>query len=242
MAKTLIQILNDVAKPFGLGTGTEFTSLTQDAFAVKAVTFINEAKRMVEDSWKWDVLRGTITFTSTASLREYDTSSLTVVTSDPVVTTERSYVYEDKRGRIIFYDVTDTNEFPLNRRSRDYAVRQQRVGSNDVAKPGVVSIFPKGAGLTVLFPNAPSAARNYSFEVINPQADLAATGTTVIVDAHTVTLAAIALVAEDIGDELGVDSSTWWKQYEHALGAAMARDVRDEDTTLYADTLPYWNN
>ena len=39
-----------------------------------------------------------------------------------------------------------------------------------------------------------------------------------------------------------VVASSYNKQYEHALGAAMARDVRDEDTTLYADTLPYFNN
>lgn len=242
MAKTLLQLTNDVGKNLRRSKGTTYTSITQNQDVIFIVQAINEAKRMVEDAWKWDVLRTTITFNSVGGTEKYDTSDLAIVTSDPLVTTDRSYVVHNARGSLQFWDVTTSEEGRLSQMSRDRAEHINTSMNQDVEAPRAVAVYPNGSGLTVHFGNAPTAVRNYKLECIIPQADLAASGTTLTIAERPVILAATALAAEERGEEFNVDPSRWWTQYENALGAEIARDVTSNDMVLVSDTLPYFRN
>jgi len=240
MAKTLLQLTNEVGKNLRRSTGSTYTSITQNADVVFIVQAINEAKRMVEDDWESDLLIKPITFSSVASTHTYDTSDLAVVTSDPTVTTDRSAIIRDKqRYKMQFYDVTD-NPFQMLECSREYAQRCETLSTVDVATPSFVAVYPSTNGLLVHFPYAPSGVRNYKFYAKIPQDDLADASTEIEVPWRPVVLAATALAADERGEELGLDSKTWWDQYEKAYGSMVARESYEADNTLIPETYDYF--
>ncbi len=241
MAKTLIQLVNEVGKNLRRSDGSTYTTLTQNADVVFIVQAINEAKRMVEDDWQSDILTKAITFDSVAGTHTYDTSDLAVVTSDPDVTTDRADILRSKPSyRIQLFDVTD-EEFQIFEVSREYAQRQETLNSVDVPKPSYAAVYPNANGLTVHFPTAPSGVRNYKMYCKVPQDDLAATSTELTVPWRPVVLAATALAAEERGEELGMESTRWWEQYEKAFGSMVARESYEHDWTLVAETYDYWS-
>lgn len=241
MAKTLIQLANEVGKNLRRSTGTTYTTVTQNADVIFIIQAINEAKRMVEDAWESDLLVKALTFTSSAGVHTYDLSDLAVVTSDPDVATDRSAILRSKNDyRILAFDVTD-NEFQLNECSREYAQKQETLDTTTVAIPSLVSIYPNANGLTVHFPYAPSGARNYKIYCKVPQDDLTAADDELTVPWRVVVLAATAIAVEERGEELGMEASRWWEQYESALGSMIAREGYEHDFTLVPETTDYMN-
>ncbi len=241
MAKTLIQLANDVGKNLRRSTGTTYTTLTQNQDVVMIVQMINEAKRMVEDNWDSDVLVQSITFDSVANQRAYDTSSLAVVTSDPIVTTERARIKRDNQGRLQFWDVTSGNETRLFFRDKEFTDHIEVTNSISVERPSVVTVFKNGVGLTVKFPYPPGGIRNYKFNAVIPQDELAATGTVLTAPWIPVVLAATALAIEERGEELGMDATRWWEQYENAFGNHVSQDSTEMDFQLQPDTFDYFD-
>lgn len=242
MAKTFLQLTNLVGKNLRRSSGSTWTAIDTNADQRFIEQAINEAKRMVEDSWKWDVLNQTVLFPSVASTRKYDTSDLSVITSDPLVTTDRAYVKRDQRGRLQVWDITTGKEFRLSEITREVAEHRARTQTNEVAIPGAVAVYQNGSGLTVEFADTPTGARNYSLQAVIPQDDLALATTELTVPWRPVVLAATALSAEERGEELGMEASTWWNQYENAFGAAISQDASEEDFQLYAETHDYINS
>ena len=235
MAKTYIQLINDVGKHLRLSDGTTFTTLTNDQDVIFIAAIINLAKDMVEGERQWDAMRLDIDFPSVVDTQTYDTSDLNIVTTDPDVTNERSQILANKDGQVQFWDITDS-EFRLERRTRSWVKHQNRLsGDVDQNKPGRFAIYHKGNGLTVEFPFNVSAVRNYSFQVYNPQDELASTSTVISAPWRPVVLAATAMAAEERGEELGMEASTWWGRYNSALSQAIVIDMFSaEDATLVA--------
>jgi len=242
MAKTLLQLVNEVAKNMRRSTGSTITSITQTQDVISIVQSINEAKRMVEDNWKLDVVRQDITFDSVANTREYDLSLLATVSSDPIVARDRSFVIRNSKGWMQFWDVTSGEEIRMNEATREFADHIEVVNSISVSRPNQVVVYPNGEGLVAKFPYAPSGIRNYKLTIHNPQDDLEAAGTVITVPFRPVVLAATALAVEERGEELGLDASRWWEQYENAWGSMVARDSIDEDFTLLDDRRDYFDN
>lgn len=236
MAKTYIQLINEVGKNLRRSNGTTYTTLTQDQNAVSIAQFLNQAKRLVEDRWKWHQLRKTVTFDSVGGTATYDTSSLSIVTSDPTVTTDRTHLLYDARRQPLFWDVTDANAgFRLSEVTREHALNCRRLSTENVSKPWQFASYQNGSGLTILFPYAPEGVRNYSFEAYIPQDELASTSTTLECPWRPVVLAATAMACEERGEEFGNPGTRWWDEYEIALGAAISSDSLDSDFTLIPD-------
>lgn len=236
MAKTFIQLINLVGRNVRRSGGAvaAYTTLDADSGEIIIQEAINEAKRQVEDAWKWRSLRTTITFPSIASTASYDTSSLSVVSSDPSVTNDRSYLVYDALRRPQFFDVTTSLAgFRLKVLTHDEAVAWRRYGTNDVSIPGEVAVYNNGSGLVCVFPQAPSGVRNYSFEAVVPQEDLDATTDTLTVPYRPVVLAATALALEERGEEFGNAAQRYWDRFESALASAIASDMEDADATAY---------
>lgn len=246
MAKTALQLLNEVGKNLRRSTGSTYTTLTQNADAIFIMQAINEAKRMVEDAWKWSVLQTEITFSSVGDTAAYDLSQTAIVTSaDTTVTIDRSEEVEDFAGRLQAWDVTDSIGFRLSKVSKSWAEGIRNNSTQSIEKPDRVAIYPNGNGLTVLFPYAPAGVRNYKFIIKNPQEDLASASTTLLVPWQPVVLAATAIAFDERGEELGGDSNRWWERYENAFGSALARDSEASDFMLVSDTnydAGYWKN
>jgi hypothetical protein len=191
---------------------------------------------MIEDDWEHDTLTVPITFSSIASTHTYELSSAGTPNA-----TDRATPIRDKRTyKLQLYDVTD-NEFQLSECSREYAQNAETLDSNDVSIPTVAAVYPSATGLLVHFPYAPAGVRNYKIYVKNPQDDLAVASTTITIPWRPVVLAATAIACEERGEELGMDASRWWEQYEKAYGSMVAREAYEADLTLVPETRDYMN-
>lgn len=231
MPKTYIELVN-LVHGF-MRHDTDETALDADEDTIIAANFINEAKREVEDHWKWNALRATVTFDSVVDQTSYDTSSLAVVSSDPTVTTERSELLEDpETGMPLFWDVTSGGEFRLKRRTREHVIAQLRLDPNSVATPGFFAMFNNGSGLTVLLREVPSAVRSYSCEVYTPQAELSAAADTLTCPWRPVMLRATALAKGEIGEEFSGPSTNYQSMFTDALETDVAREKDEADLTL----------
>lgn len=230
--KTFLELINLVSVNLRRAI---FTTVDQNADAVFMGAALNEAKRMVEDNWNLDQLTKDITFDSVANQSEYDTSLLSVVTSDPVVTTDRSRIKRDVRGRLQFWDVTVGQEQRMREKTREWVDNQRTLNTQSVARPSQIAIYPNDSGLVVKFPFPPNAIRQYSFKAIVPQDDLVLAADTLESPFRPVVLAATALAAEERGEELGLTASRWWEQYENAFGNMVSRDSVESDFTLVDD-------
>lgn len=242
MPKTFLQLLNDVGKNLRRSNGATWTSVTQSGDVIFTGQCINEAKRMVENRWKWSALRQTITFDSVAAQAEYDLTDPLVAS---VVTTERAELLMDERNQPLFWDVTTLPAHRLRLWTQDRALHQREVLAQTVGIPNVVSVYDNGAGLSVRFPYAPEGIRNYKLVVKNPQDDLVAYDDELLVPWRPVVLAATAIAFDERGEDLGGDSNRWWERYEDALSEALSRDSSAADWVLASDTLydgGYWKN
>lgn len=229
MAKTYIQLVNLVHGY--MRHATDETILTGDEDTIIVATFLNEAKREVEDEWKWHALRGTITFSSTASDDSYDTSNGAIAVATQ--TAERSELLEDPETReALFWDVTDSDEFRLQRVTRERALRNLRTNPDDVDQPTAFTIYQNGSGLTVQFRTAPKGVRDYSFEVYTPQDDLALTTDPLTVPWRPVVLRATALAKAEVGEEFGGPQGNFDAMFEDALQTEVAREKDEADDTL----------
>lgn len=232
MAKTFIQLVNLVGVNLRRSTGSTFTSLTQNQDAVMMAAYVNQAKMKVEDAWTWDVLQKTITFPSVGGTRSYDTSSLSIVTSDPTVTTHRSRVMRDPGGKLQFWDATTNQETRLREVTREFADHMTVVNSVSVERPESVAVYQNGNGLTAYFPWPPTGVRSYRFTALVPQDDLVLTTDTLLAPYWPVVLAATALASEERGEELGQNASRWWDEYMEALESAIGQDTTGDDNVL----------
>ena len=234
--KTFIQAINDVGKHMRRSDGTDFTTINQDADVIFIASALNIAKDMVEAESQWESMLVDVDFSSAVGVQTYDTSSLTVVTSDPIVTNERSQIKTAPTGHIQFWDITTSDEFRLRRRTRSWVKHRRRLdGTITVSEPREFAIYPLGDGLTVEFPFDITEIRSYSFQVYNPQPELDTAATAIEAPWRPIILAATALVAEERGEELGMEASTWWGRYNSALSEALVIDMFSaEDATLVA--------
>lgn len=245
MAKTLLELINEVGKNLRRSTGSTYTAIDQNADSIFIMQAINEAKRQVEGAWKWDCMRETITFASVGGTRSYDLGDAgVVVTGNPA--RDRSYVAHTARHQLQFWDKTADSEYRLTECPRDYAEHIATIDPDtDIERPSLVAIHPNSDGLEVRFPWAPTGVRTYKVEIYNPQDDLAVAGTTLTVPWRPVVLAATALCFDERGEELGGASSLWWSRFDDSLSREIGRDATAFDMQLIADTnydtAGYWN-
>lgn len=233
MSKTAIQTINLVGVNLRRSTGSTYTTLTQDANANFITAAVNEAKRMVEDAlmaWDWPGFRTQVTFSSTAATRTYDLSSAAIATP---ATNDRSRPVRDQSGRLQFWDVTTAGaNFRLLETTQDAALNDALLAAQTIEKPSTVAVYRNATGLVAYFPVSQVGVRNYRLEVVQPQDDLAATSDVLTAPYHIVVLAATALSCEERGEELGMQASRWWDQYNDAMDYLLARDTSRADLVL----------
>ncbi len=233
--RTLIQLINDVGIHLRLSDGTTYTTINQDQDAVFINSMINKAKDMVEGEELWNNQTAAVAFSSVVSTPTYDLSSGGIVTSG-VVTNERSKMIKLDNGMPAFWDITNTaGRSRLRQRTRQWVELQQAVLPNVTQSiPVWFAIYQTGNGLTVSFPYTVGAIRNYRLNVYTPQDDLDASADVLVAPHRPVVFAAVALAAGERGEELGLDASTWWEQYNSALSQALVNNM-ETDPVLVAD-------
>lgn len=226
MAKTLLQLINLVGQEVRRSLGSTYTSSNFDAQfdPVVMTRFINRAKDEVEEAWDWERLRQRVVFTTVAGQHEYDTAD-GGAELDSGNTNERSRLMRTRPHQYLeFWDTTANEEERLiwmePATARHYAETEDDVHE----RPRWVTAWQNGDGLTIQFPFAPSGARQYAFNAINPQDDLVNHDDTMLVPWRPVVAKAVELTLAERGEELGLDLNLMSSQYDRALANAIGRE------------------
>jgi hypothetical protein len=235
MAKTFLQVINSVHARLRAAAAA---TLTADADTVILGAFVNQAKEQIETEFKWHALRRTISFTGVGGTAVYDTSLLATVTSDPLVTNERSVLlFDSETDMPLFWDVTVSGPFRMNVWSRDGVtnyIRTSPSNQNVSESPGVVAVYQSGVGLTVLFADTPaSSGRLYTFEAYCPQDELTASGDVILTPWQPIRDLACAIACEERGDIYGAPAQRFYDFYADSLAQAQAANK----DSLYDDAM-----
>jgi hypothetical protein len=237
MAKTLLQLINEVGKNVRRSLGSTYTASNFDSLhdPVVMTQFINMAKAEVEDAWDWERLITRVAFTTVANQHEYDTT-LGGAELTAGSTNDRSRILRRKPDQALeFWRVESGRQERMRWMDSGQARQLKETETDAVQRPLHVSAYQNGDGLTILFPFAPAGALPYAFNAIVPQDDLSADSDTLTVPWRPVVLRATTLALAERGEELGINLDLIERQYDSAISHAIGQEMGLEDTLFIPD-------
>lgn len=191
-------------------------SVTTSAYSTMIGHFVNEAKRQVEDAWKWDALNTTITVNTVASTSNYVVTGI---------------------GRR-FKDVTvndSTNDSQLHNVPAQWIRDQQQLSTVQNGAPcyyawngtdgtdGKIELYPTPDGIYALKINA-----------YVPQVDLSAGADVLTIQSEAVIAGAYARALVERGEDGGLSSSEAYALYKNILSDQIATEAsRQQDNDCW---------
>lgn len=198
--------VNEVLKRMRVAT---ITAVTDNTYSTLMGTFVNQAKREVEDAWDWEALRGTTTINTVAA------------------TTTYALAGTNHRTRIAFIHNT-TNKGRLLEVSKRDLERQKDFTDNQTRQPAWYRINIDTANDQLELEVYPIPDGVYDLDVhwIAPDDDLTADTDVIKVPYYPVVLGAYVLALAERGDESGTSERRAQAEYKSALSDAIALDNR----------------
>lgn len=242
MSKTLLNMLNDVQ----VNLREDQSSTISGEYDNLLVSFINQAKSIVEDAWDWHALREPITWTAVASQTRYDLTATTDNAGDADV---GSNVWLAGRSRpfrlaplnyLLAYDTTN-NPVRLTEVPYAYGIDQQTLNNGQTGNHPYQIFFDSGGVNFVVAPD--NSSNTYKIVVVTPQDTLVADSDTLTVPWRPVVTLATAWAANERGEELGnrpalpmsVLTTDWALAAEADLARAIALDSNLDPCELVMD-------
>lgn len=202
MALTFLNVLNLLQRRLREPTTV---SVTTTAYSVLLGMFINDAKREVEDCWNWNCLRDSIIVTTVAGTR--------------------AYVLTNSRHRFRVLDVfNNTDNYFLSAAGSTYQTNSL-IGSEASGTPTQYSFNGEyqGDAIIDLYP-VPDAVQSINFNLVIPQADLAADADELRVPSDLVVLNAYMKAISERGEDMGGHYDRVNQDYIRALSNAISQD------------------
>ena len=197
-----IQLVNDVLIRL---REPEASSVSDNAYVKLIARYVNDAKRMVEDSYNWNALSETLSATTTADVFNY------VLTGS------------GQRFRVI--DVlNDDSNFFLRNVSTIFMDEQFLLTTPQKGSPMYYNFNGTNANGDTqvdLFP-IPDGAYNIRFNIIKPQVPLAVNADALLVPDEPVILGALARAQAERGEDGGVQSGETYALYRQSLSDAIS--------------------
>ena len=197
-----IQLVNDVLIRL---REPEASSVTDNAYVKLIARYVNDSKRMVEDSYNWNALSETLSATTTADVFNYvltgsgqrfrvidvlnDTDNFFVENAPTVWMDQQFLLTTPQKGSPMYYNFNGTN------------------ANGDTQ----VDLFP-----------IPNGAYNLRFNIIKPQVLLAANADVLLVPDEPVILGALARAQAERGEDGGVQSGETYALYRQSLSDAIS--------------------
>ena len=197
-----IQLVNDVLIRL---REPEASSVTDNAYVKLIARYVNDSKRMVEDSYNWNALSETLSATTTADVFNYvltgsgqrfrvidvlnDTDNFFVTNAPTVWMDQQFLLTTPQKGSPMYYNFNGTN------------------ANGDTQ----VDLFP-----------IPNGAYNLRFNIIKPQVLLAANADVLLVPDEPVILGALARAQAERGEDGGVQSGETYALYRQSLSDAIS--------------------
>ena len=196
-----IQLVNDVLIRL---REPEASSVSDNAYVKLIARYVNDSKRMVEDSYNWNALSETLSATTTADVFNY------VLTGS------------GQRFRVI--DVlNDTDNFFVENASTVWMDQQFLLTTPQKGSPMYYNFNGTNANGDTqvdLFP-IPNGAYNLRFNIIKPQIPLAANADVLLVPDEPVILGALARAQAERGEDGGVQSAETYALFKQSLADAI---------------------
>jgi len=166
---------------------------------------VNDAKREVEDAYDWNALSDTLTAVTTADIF--------------------NYVLQGSKTRFRVIDVyNDTEDSELRYAPTSWMNRQFIITDNQKGEPEYYNfngVDENGDTQVDLWP-IPDSVYTLRFNMIIPQADLAADNDRILVPDHLVAMLAYSKAIAERGEDSGLLSSEAYQMYRLALADAVA--------------------
>jgi hypothetical protein len=201
---TYLELVNDVLIRLRESTVSTVGETTYSSLIGK---FVNDAKRQIEDTYTWNVLAQTVTITTTSGVSSYALTGAgqkfrvtDAINTTSVITLDNTTV-ADMNRKLNFGTPSQSipSEFCYN-----------GVDGNGDTK---VDLFPVPNGVYTLL-----------FDLIIPQANLSADGTSVKVLDYLVTQSAYARALIERGEDGGTNSTEAYALFKGMLSDAIAME------------------
>ena len=203
---TYLNIVNNVLRRM---REDEVTSVQESTYSKMVGDFVNDAKRIVEDSWDWSALRTTLTITTTADIFNYVlTGSQNRIKALNVINDTANLFMEYRPAT--FFDEAYLISDP--RKSAPTYYTYNGVDSNGDTQ---IDIYP-----------TPEKEYTIRFNCILRSADLSTNSDQLTVPTMPVMHLAIALLARERGETGGTSASEYFTIANQYLSDAIALDAQ----------------
>ena len=203
---TYLQIVNSVLRRL---REDEVTSVNHNAYSNLIGDFVNESKRVVEDSWEWGQLRRTVQLITASGTRRYALSGL-------------GYTY----NILEVYNDTDNSHI----QKAAYLEMNELMtgdGASETSAPSHWAI--NGANANVPYMDmwpTPDGVYEINVNVVAPQNDLDDNDDVIQVPPAPVILLAAAKAISERGDDAGMQFGEVYNDGQRALSDAIAKDAQ----------------
>mgnify|MGYP001198126341 FL=1 len=203
---TYLNLVNNVLRRL---REDEVTSVQDNTYSKMAGDFVNDAKRIVEDSWDWSALRTTLTITTTADIFNYVlTGSQNRIKALNVINDTANVFMEYKTAT--YFDEVYLVSDPVKGAPKYYSY-------NGVDSDGdtQIDVYP-----------IPEKEYTLRFNCVQRGADLSADGDALLVPSMPVLHLAIALLARERGETGGTSAPEYFNIANQYLSDAIALDAQ----------------
>ena len=197
-----LQLVNDVLIRL---REPEATSVSDNAYVKLIAKYVNDSKRVVEDSYNWNALSETLSATTTSSIFNY------------------VLVGSGQRFRVIDV-INDTQNNFVELASTKWMDQQFLMTTPQTGSPAYYNFNgtnSNGDTQVDLFP-IPNGVYNIRFNIIKPQVPLAVNADTLLVPEEPVILGALARAQAERGEDGGVQSGETYVLYRQSLADAIS--------------------
>lgn len=181
--------------------------INQDDQSTLIGRFVNDAKRVVEDAWSWDVNNITISLVTTPNVSKYTVTGAGLRQKDVVVN-------------------NGTNKAKLTNKPKQWILDQQQLATTSNSQPGYFAWDGNdGTDAAVqLFPT-PNAAVTLYFNMNVPQVDLVVATDVILAPWEPIVAQAYARALVERGEDGGLASSEAYGIYKGILADRISLDM-----------------
>jgi hypothetical protein len=186
----------------------EVTTVTANTYSKMVSDYINDAKKIVEESNDWSALRETIVVTTTASDNSY------------------SLTGADDNVKVMSV-INDTQNCFMGYQTKDWFNEQLYINEAVEGAPRyyTYSGLDSSGDTQVLVSPTPDGVYSLRFDVIKRQADLTSDTDVLLVPAMPVVHLAVALLARERGETGGTSTGEYFAIADKFLSDAVAIDA-----------------
>lgn len=192
------------------------TDVNSNLLSKLVATFVNDAKREVEDAYNWNALSSTITINTVANTYNYTLTSSKTRFKIIDILNDTDNTFMEYRpiswfNRAMLLDTVETG-----------APRYFNFNGVDTNGDTQVDVFP-----------IPDRAYTLRFNLTIPQAELTANTTRILVPDHLVAQLAYSKAVAERGEDAGVSSFEAYSLYRNSLADAIAIESNHYEEEIY---------